>query len=113
MAVNNPFEIDFSAFEIQQRRPDAIANGVEDIEPTDANGVRAAIFHNHCKVIVGFGDKFDFAIESSTNLNVNLRLEQTTIFTDRELELWYKDYFDEIHAFNRDFDDWVPWGGTS
>ena len=70
---------------------------------------RVAIFHNHCKLIVGFGEKFDFAIESSTNLNVNLRLEQTTIYINRELALWYKEYFDEIHAFNRDFDNWTPW----
>lgn len=70
---------------------------------------RVAIFHNHCKIIVGFGEKFDFAMESSTNLNVNLRLEQTTIYTDRRLALFYKNYFDEIHAFNRDFDTWEPW----
>ena len=70
---------------------------------------RVAIFHNHCKIIVGIGEKFDFAIESSTNLNVNFRLEQTTIFASRELALWYKEYFDEIHAFNRDFDGWTPW----
>ena len=70
---------------------------------------RVAIFHNHCKIIVGFGEKFDFALESSTNLNVNLRLEQTTIFVDHDLAMWYKEYFDEIHAFNRDFDDWTPW----
>lgn len=71
--------------------------------------LRCAIFHNHCKIIVGFGEKFDFAIESSTNLNVNLRLEQTTIYVNRELAQWYKAYFDEIHAFNRDFDNWEPW----
>ena len=70
---------------------------------------RVAIFHNHCKIICGFGDQFDFVIESSTNLNVNLRLEQTTIYVSRELALWYKEYFDSIHAFNRDFDDWTPW----
>ena len=69
---------------------------------------RVAVFHNHCKIIAGFGEKFDFVIESSTNLNVNLRLEQTTIYVNRELALWYKEYFDEIHAFNRDFDNWQP-----
>lgn len=70
---------------------------------------RVAVFHNHCKIIAGFGEKFDFVIESSTNLNVNLRLEQTTIYVNRELALWYKEYFDEIHAFNRDFDNWQPY----
>ena len=72
-------------------------------------GGRVAVFHNHCKIIAGFGEKFDFVIESSTNLNVNLRLEQTTIYVNRELALWYKEYFDEIHAFNRDFDNWQPY----
>lgn len=79
------------------------------LEAAEMCNGRVAIFHNHCRIIVGFGEKFDFAIESSTNLNVNLRLEQTTIYVNRELAQWYKAYFDEIHAFNRDFDNWEPW----
>lgn len=83
------------------------------LETVELCNGRVAIFHNHCKIIAGFGEKFDFAIESSTNLNVNLRLEQTTIYINRELALWYKEYFDEIHAFNRDFDNWTPWKGET
>ena len=78
-------------------------------EAVRMTGGRVATFHNHCKIIVGFGDRFDFVSESSANMNVNLRLEQTTIFTDRALALWYKEYFDDIYSFNRDFDDWRAW----
>lgn len=89
--------------------------GAYDItaEAARISGGRVTTFHNHCKIMLGFGDRFDFAIESSCNLNVNLRLEQTTIFTDRELALFYKDYFDSIHSFERDFDDWSPWDDES
>ena len=79
------------------------------LETAELCGGRVAIFHNHAKVIAGFGEQFDFAIEMSTNLNINLRLEQTTIFIDHDLAVWYKNYFDEIHAFNRDFDGWKPY----
>ena len=78
-------------------------------EAAKLTGGRVVTFHNHCKIMLGFGDRFDFAIESSCNLNVNLRLEQTTIYTDRALALWYKEYFDDIYSFNRDFDDWRAW----
>lgn len=74
-------------------------------------GGRVAIFHNHAKIILGFGDSFPFVMASSCNLNINPRLEQTDIYTDGELAAWYKDYFDGIHAFNRDFPDWHPWEG--
>ena len=76
---------------------------------------RVAIFHNHAKIIVGYGERFNFVIESSCNLNVNPRLEQTTIYTNTALADFYKDYFDSIHAFNRDFDSWEPWtpGGAN
>lgn len=85
--------------------------GAYDIvsEAVKLTGGRIVTFHNHCKIMLGFGDRFDFAIESSCNLNINLRLEQTTIYTDRELALFYKNYFDQIYSFNRDFDDWSAW----
>ena len=72
-------------------------------------GGRVAIFHNHAKIILGYGDRFPFVMASSCNLNINPRLENTDIYTNRELADWYKDYFDGIHAFNREFQDWSPW----
>ena len=73
------------------------------------DGARLAIFRNHSKIMAGFGERFDFAIESSANVNTNPRAEQTTICVDRGLARFYKDWFDGIKAFNRDFDDWYPW----
>jgi len=67
---------------------------------------RVAIFRNHSKVYVGFGDKFNFVIESSANINTNPRCENTVITLDTELALCYKEFYDNIISFERNFDDW-------
>lgn len=73
-------------------------------------GGRVAIFRNHSKVMVGFGSRFDFVIESSANVNTNPRSEATVVTVDTGLARWYKDeIFDNIQSFNRDFDDWKPY----
>ena len=69
---------------------------------------RIAIFRNHSKVFVGFGDKFDFVIESSANINTNPRCENTVITLNTDLALFYKDFYDGIVSFERNFDDWKP-----
>jgi hypothetical protein len=71
-------------------------------------GGRIAIFKNHSKVYAGFGEKFDFVIESSANINTNPRAENTVITLDTELAIFYKYYFDNIVSFERNFDDWKP-----
>ena len=71
-------------------------------------GGRVALFRNHSKVMAGFGEKFDFAIESSANVNTNPRCEQTTITLDRGLALFYKEFYDGIKSIDRSFDDWRP-----
>ena len=71
-------------------------------------GGRAAIFRNHAKVFCGFGNRFDFVIESSANINTNPRAENTVITIDKGLAYFYKDYFDGIISFERNFDDWTP-----
>jgi hypothetical protein len=73
------------------------------------NGGRIAVFRNHSKVIAGFGDQFDFAVASSANINTNPRCENTTITINPEVANFYKNFFDGIKSFNRDFDDWKPW----
>ena len=65
-------------------------------------GGRACMFRNHSKVMVGFGDRFDFVIESSANVNTNPRAEQTVITLNPDLARFYKAYFDDIKPFNRD-----------
>ena len=69
---------------------------------------RCAVFRNHSKVFVGFGSKFNFVIETSANVTTNPRCENTTITLNTELALFYKEFYDGIKSFNRDFDDWKP-----
>ena len=71
-------------------------------------GGRVAVFRNHSKVFVGFGEKFDFVIESSANINTNPRCENTCITLNTELANFYKKFYDGIKSFQRDFDDWKP-----
>ncbi len=76
------------------------------------SGGRLAVFRNHSKIILGCNLTYDFwfAIESSANINTNPRTENTAIHCGRDLFGFYKAYFDGIRSFNRDFDDWQPWG---
>jgi hypothetical protein len=74
------------------------------------HGGRVAIFRNHSKVFIGFGPAFDFVIESSANINTNPRAENTVITLNTELARFYKDFFDGIKSFERNFDDWEPHG---
>lgn len=57
---------------------------------------RLKCFRNHSKIFAGFGDKFDFAIETSANINTNPRTEQGVINISHDLAKFYKDYFDKI-----------------
>lgn len=69
-----------------------------------------AIFRNHSKVIVGFGDRFDFAVVTSANVNTNPRSECACLTVDTGVARFYKEeIFDKINSFNRDFDDWKPY----
>lgn len=70
-------------------------------------GGRVAICRNHAKVMVMLGDRFDCVVESSAN--VNPRIEQAVITVDSELAHWYKDFFDEIISFERNFDEVKPY----
>lgn len=79
------------------------------IDMLDRHGGRAAIFRNHSKVMAGFGDQFDFAIESSANINTNPSTENTVITIDPVLAKFYKDFFDGIKSFDNTFPDWKPY----
>ena len=72
-------------------------------------GGRVAMFRNHAKVTVLLGEKFDAVIESSANFNGNPRTEQTCITVDSDLAHWYKEFFDGIKSFERNFDEVKPW----
>jgi hypothetical protein len=70
---------------------------------------RVAIFRNHSKIFAGVGPKFAFAIESSANINTNPRTENTVITVGVDIFRFYKEFFDGITSFLRDYDDWKPW----
>ena len=74
-------------------------------------GGRVAICRNHSKIMVLLGEKFDAVIESSANVNTNPRIENTCITVDSELARWYKEFFDGIISFERNFDEVKPWQG--
>jgi len=70
---------------------------------------RVAIFRNHAKIYAGIGDKFAFAIESSANINTNPRTENTVISVGEDIFHFYKDFFDGIKSYKRDYDTWAKW----
>lgn len=70
---------------------------------------RVCVFRNHAKIYAGSNSRFSFAIESSANINTNPRTEQTAIHASSELFTFYKEYFDAIKSFQRDFDNWTPY----
>ena len=72
-------------------------------------GGRLVICRTHAKVMVGFGERFDFAGAGSANMNENPRVENFTITVSRELALFYKNFFDELKSFERNFDEVQPW----
>lgn len=75
-----------------------------------AMGGRVAVFRNHSKVMAGFGERFDFAVEESANVNSNPRSEQTVITVDAGVARFYKEeVFDKIRSFNNDFPNWKPY----
>ena len=71
-------------------------------------GGRVARFRNHSKVILFFGEKYSGVIESSANADTNPRTEQTCITVDRDLALFYKEYYDGINDFDRGYTGWQP-----
>lgn len=78
-------------------------------------GGRVAVFRNHSKVMLAGNASTGeaFVIESSANVNTNPRTEQTVVTNDRDLFGFYKNFYDGIHSYNRNFDDWQPHGTPS
>lgn len=72
-------------------------------------GGRVCIIRNHSKVTVGYGDKFNFAVASSANLNTNPRIETTTITVDTEVADFYKTFYDTLKPYNEWVAEWSPW----
>ncbi len=72
-------------------------------------GGRVCVFKNHSKIFAGSGPNFQFAIESSANINTNPRTENTTITVGADIYEFYKNFFDDIKSFTSDYPDWEPY----
>ena len=102
--------IDFYVGEIFQASYAPVFLRLSELVRNTTHHGRVAIFRNHSKVMAGFGERFDFSIVSSANVNTNPRSEATVVTVDSGLARFYKEeIFDNIQSFNRDFDDWKPY----
>ena len=63
---------------------------------------RFVIYRNHAKIIAGRGKKFDFALESSANINTNLRSENSCLTIGEGIYKFYKEYYDSIISFEKE-----------
>ncbi|MBU0647496.1 hypothetical protein KKC67_03505 [Patescibacteria group bacterium] len=72
-------------------------------------GGRVCVFRNHAKIFAGTGTLFDFGIASSANIDTNPRTENTVITIGNNIYEFYKEFFDGIKSFSRDFDDWTKY----
>jgi hypothetical protein len=70
---------------------------------------RVCVFRNHSKIYAGFSGETGIVIESSANINTNPRTENTVITVNYQLARFYKDFFDGIKSFDREFDNWAKY----
>lgn len=67
-------------------------------------GGRAIILKTHSKVMVGFGEKYDFVLESSANIHAKMRAENTCLTLSTELAQIYREWFCSRKSL---LDDWI------
>ena len=78
---------------------------IEEFTPSE----RIAVFRNHSKIFAGTGKKYDFGIESSANINTNPRNENACITIGHDIFMFYKEFYDKIKSFTKDYPNWQPW----
>lgn len=71
-------------------------------------GGRVARIRNHSKLMAFFGERFSGTIESSANVDTNPRIEQTCITINRDIAVFYKDFFDQMTDYDGRYKDWKP-----
>ena len=75
-----------------------------------STGGRVCVAMNHAKVMAGFGDRFDFTVEGSSNMTTNPRIEINVISVDSTLARWFKEsVFDSLESNFCDFPGWRPY----
>jgi hypothetical protein len=97
--------MDFYVGETIKKWRDGVYERLLDICPYDS---RVVMLQNHSKIIVGFGEKFNFVVEGSANTNENPRIENTVITLDSQLAYEYKNFFDKLPNSNPKFEKWRP-----
>lgn len=74
-----------------------------------ATGGRTARIRNHSKLMAFFGERFSGVIESSANVDTNPRIEQTCITINRDIAVFYKDFFDQMKDYDGRYQEWQPY----
>lgn len=99
--------IDFYCGEIFQKQYAGVYKFMK--ENCIVENARVCICRNHSKVMAGYGERFDFVIESSANVNTNPRIEQASIHIDTKLADFFKEFYDGLNSFNKDFPNFKVW----
>lgn len=79
--------------------PNQYTDEYEKLREIESTGkVRVTVARNHSKVMLGAAPEIGiwFAIESSSNVNTNPRIEQTAIHMDKDLHDFYAEFFDSL-----------------
>lgn len=70
---------------------------------------RIARIRNHSKIMCFFGESFSGVIESSANVDTNPRIEQTCITINKDLAIFYKNFFDKMKDYDGKYKFWKPY----
>ena len=76
------------------KRSDDVAPLHDYLRQTRRGGVY--FLQNHSKTLSGYGAKFHFVVESSSNFNINPQVENSTLTISKELCGFYFNYFNNI-----------------
>ena len=60
--------------------------------------VTVKVFRNHSKLICGRGEKFNFVLQSSANLNTNVNAENACLIIDSSCWEFYSSFFSDIKS---------------
>lgn len=95
-------KLDLYVGEIFKASYSAVWSQIHDFYKTHPDVGRLAIFRNHSKIIAGTGERFTFGLQTSANIDTNMRTEQACLSIDEGIYQFYKDYFDKIKSFERE-----------
>lgn len=62
----------------------------------DFPDITVKVFRNHSKIIAGKGEKYNFVVQSSANMNTNVNAENCCIIIDKDCFDFYRKFFSDI-----------------